>query len=54
MSKYRVWRSPWYKRLKWWLDTHIGWCELVLITVALYMAIAVADAARNGRLGPNW
>jgi hypothetical protein len=29
-------------------------CEIVLLVAAVYLAVAVADAARSGRFGPGW
>ncbi len=46
--------TPW-KRFTWWVaqhDTEI--CYLIMAAFCLYMAWAVADAARAGRLGVGW
>lgn len=62
-SRIRRYRRPsLWRRFLWRLGDGLLWaqrheasiCYLVLLVVSLYFAVAIADAARSGRLGQGW
>jgi hypothetical protein len=62
-SRIRRYKRPsLWARFTWWLGDVLLWVKrhedalscAFLILIALYWALVIAEAARSGRLGPNW